>query len=229
MASKIGAPRLSITIAKEARREFTIISLLTLSTLIAALLLHQPFWVSLATILGFVWIGLALFFRDPGRTILREDDLFYSPADGKVVVVERVYEPIFLQREALRIAIFMSIADVHVNRTPGKGSVIFTRHVPGKFIQAFRPEAAIENEHNLIGMEQGSDRILIKQIAGILARRIVCSVQADDKLEVGDRIGMIKFGSRVEIYLPADCQVLIQPDDSVRAGITPVARSRNID
>jgi phosphatidylserine decarboxylase len=229
MVNNMDAPRSSITIAKEARREFTVISLLSLSALITALILRNALWVSLAAIIGIIWVGLALFFRDPARTIQREDNLHYAPADGKVVVVERVHEPIFLQCTALRIAIFMSISDVHVNRSPGKGVVIFTRHVPGKFIQAFRPEAAIENEHNLIGIEHGSDRILIKQIAGILARRIVCSVQADDKLEAGDRIGMIKFGSRVELFLPADCQALIQPGDIVRAGITPVVRSRYID
>lgn len=218
-----------MTIAKEARREFTIVSLLTLSALITALILRQALWGSLAAILGFAWVGLALFFRDPSRTIQREGGLYYAPADGKVVIVEQAHEPVFLQSEALRIAIFMSISDVHVNRTPREGVVIFTRHVPGKFIQAFRPEAAHENEHNLIGVENGNDRFLIKQIAGILARRIVCSVRPDDELNAGDRIGMIKFGSRVELYLPSDCQALIQPGDIVRAGITPVARSRDVD
>ncbi len=229
MAYKKDTPRSSMTIAKEARREFTIVSLLTLSALITALILRQTFWVSLATLLGIVWVGLAIFFRDPARAIPREDGLYYAPADGKVVVVEQVNEPVFLQREALRIAIFMSIADVHVNRTPGKGVVIFTRHIPGKFIQAFRPEAALENEHNLIGIEHGRVRILIKQTAGILARRIVCSVRPDDELEAGDRIGMIKFGSRIELYLPTECLALIQPGDIVRAGITPVARNSNVD
>ncbi len=225
MADKKGAPRFSVTIAKEARREFVIVSLLSLAALIAALILRHAFWVSLATLLGTLWVGLALFFRDPARVIPRKDGHYYAPADGKVVVVERVNEPVFLQRQALRIAIFMSITDVHVNRTPGKGVVIFTRHVPGKFIQAFRPEASLDNEQNLIGIEHGRDRFLIKQIAGILARRIVCSIRPDDELEAGDRIGMIKFGSRVELYLPADCQALIQTGDIVRAGSTPVARS----
>ncbi|MEE8121675.1 MAG: phosphatidylserine decarboxylase [Anaerolineales bacterium] len=229
MAHKKETPRSSMVIAKEARREFTIVSLLTLSALISAIIFPQAFWIPLATILGIVWVGLAMFFRDPTRAIPRKDGLYFAPADGKVVVVERVNEPIFLQREALRIAIFMSITDVHVNRTPRKGMVIFTRHVPGKFIQAFRPEAAVENEHNLIGIEHGRDRFLIKQIAGILARRIVCSVRPDDELEAGDRIGMIKFGSRVELFLPTDCQALIQPGDVVRAGLTPVARNSNVD
>lgn len=229
MVNKKNAQLFSMRIAKEARREFVIVSLLTLAALIAALILRQAFWVSLAAILSFVWVGLAIFFRDPARAIHREGGMYYAPADGKVVVVERVNEPIFLQDEALRIAIFMSISDVHVNRTPVKGVVIFTRHVSGKFIQAFRPEAAFENEHNLIGIEHGRDRILIKQIAGILARRIVCSIRPDDELEAGDRIGMIKFGSRVELYLPTDCQALIQPGDVVRAGITPVARSSDVD
>ncbi len=229
MAHKKETPRSSMVIAKEARREFTIVSLLTILALISAIIFHQAFWISLTIILGIVWGGLAMFFRDPARAIPRKNGLYFAPADGKVVVVERVNEPIFLQREALRIAIFMSITDVHVNRTPGKGKVIFTRHVPGKFIQAFRPEAALENEHNLIGIEHGRDRFLIKQIAGILARRIVCSVRSDDELEAGDRIGMIKFGSRVELFLPTDCQALIQPGDVVRAGLTPVARNSNVD
>ncbi len=229
MANKKNAQLFSMRIAKEARREFVIVSLLTLAALIAALILRHAFWVSLATLLGIVWVGLGLFFRDPARSIPCDDGLYFAPADGKVVVVERVDEPIFLHCLALRIAIFMSISDVHVNRTPVKGVVIFTRHVPGKFIQAFRPEAAFENEHNLIGIEHGRDRILIKQIAGILARRIVCSIRPDDELEAGDRIGMIKFGSRVELYLPADCQALIQTGDIVRAGITPVARSSDVD
>lgn len=229
MVNKMDGPQPTMTIAKEARREFTIVSLLTLSALIAALILRQAFWVSLATLSGLVWVGLAIFFRDPARVIPREDGVYYAPADGKVFVVEQAHEPVFLQRDALRIAIFMSISDVHVNRTPGKGIVLFTRHVPGKFVQAFRPEAAHENEHNLIGVEHGRDRFLIKQIAGILARRIVCSVRPDDELNAGDRIGMIKFGSRVELYLPTDCQALVQPGDIVRAGITAVARSRDVD
>jgi len=228
MANKMDGPQPAMTIAKEARREFIIVSLLALSALIAALILRQALWSSLAAILGFVWVGLALFFRDPSRTIQREDSHYYAPADGKVVVVEQAHEPVFLQSEALRIAIFMSISDVHVNRTPGKGIVLFTHHVPGKFVQAFRPEAAHENEHNLIGVEYGRDRFLIKQIAGILARRIVCSVRPDDELNAGDRIGMIKFGSRVELFLPSDCQALVQPGDIVRAGITPVARSSDV-
>lgn len=228
MAGKSSSSRSPMMIAKEARREFTFVSLIALLALITALIHREPFWITLAALLAIVWIGSAIFFRDPARVIPRKVGHYYAPADGRVVVVERVDEPVFLKRDALRIAIFMSIADVHVNRSPGKGVVIFTQHIPGKFLQAFRSEAAIENEQNLIGIEQSRERILIKQIAGILARRIVCSVHPNDKLEAGDRIGMIKFGSRVELYLPADSQALIQTGDIVRAGITPVATSRNI-
>jgi phosphatidylserine decarboxylase len=118
----------------------------------------------------------------------------------------------------------MSLLNVHVNRAPVEGRVALVRHVPGRFLQAFRPEASDVNEHNLIGLESCQGRVLVKQVAGILARRIVCWVQISQEMHAGERLGVIKFGSRVELYLPLDVEPVVQVGDRVRAGVTVVAR-----
>jgi phosphatidylserine decarboxylase len=180
----------------------------------------------LVSALGLVWLGLLFFFRDPERPVPSEVGAYLSPADGKVVSVEPVEEPLFLGDRAVKVAIFLSLFDVHVNRAPVAGVVEFTRHVPGKFLQAFRPEASLANEHNLIGIADGEQRILIKQIAGILARRVVCRVDPGDRLAAGERLGMIKFGSRVEVFLPMASEVLVAVGDRVRGGKSVIARRR---
>lgn len=167
---------------------------------------------------------LLYFFRDPQRTPPADEGLFLAPADGQVVEVGRVHEPRFLQGEGLKIGIFMSLLDVHVNRAPVEGQVALTEHVPGQFLQAFRPEAAEVNEHNLVGLESRYGRILVRQIAGILARRVVCWVGIDQRLQAGERLGVIKFGSRVEVYLPPGVEAVVRVGDRTRAGVTAVAR-----
>ena len=132
------------------------------------------------------------FFRDPERVSPVSDRLFLGPADGRVMAVERIREPLFLQGEALKISIFMSLLDVHVNRAPIDGRVVFVQHVPGQFLQAFRPEASELNEHNLIGLDSRYGNVLVRQVAGIMARRVVCWVQPDQRLAMGERLGVIK-------------------------------------
>ena len=117
----------------------------------------------------------------------------------------------------------MSLTNVHVNRAPVAGEVLLSRHVPGKFLQAFREQASEANEHHLIGILEGSNRILIKQIAGILARRVVCRVQAGDHIDAGERLGIIKFGSRVEIFMPPQSTVKVQIGEQVKAGESIIA------
>jgi phosphatidylserine decarboxylase len=124
----------------------------------------------------------------------------------------------------VKISVFMSLFNVHVNRAPVEGRVALVRHVPGRFLQAFRPEASDVNEHNLIGLESRQGRVLVKQVAGILARRIVCWVQISQEMHAGERLGVIKFGSRVELYLPPGAEPVVQVGDRVRAGVTVVAR-----
>jgi phosphatidylserine decarboxylase len=214
---------LYLPLAREARTEF---ALATLGLLGAAMLLAVvPSWAAggLLAVLAGLWLLVSFFSRDPRREPASTPGVYLSPADGKVMALEAVHEPHFLGGPALRVAVFMSFLDVHVNRSPSEGTVRLIRHTPGEFLQAFRPEAAERNENNLIGLEHGPLRILVKQVAGILARRIVCSVQAGEHLQAGQRLGMIKLGSRVEVFLPAGSRPLVQVGDRVRAGLTPLA------
>ena len=186
-------------------------------------------WPSLPTFLlmvplTLVFCILVYFFRDPERISPVSDGLFLGPADGRVMAVERVHEPLFLEGEALRISIFMSLLDVHVNRAPIDGRVVFVQHVPGQFLQAFRPEASELNEHNLIGLDSRYGNVLVRQVAGIMARRVVCWVQPDQRLGMGERLGVIKFDSRVDLFLPPEAEPIVQVEDRVRAGVTVVAQ-----
>jgi len=179
---------------------------------------------TLAGLLAALFALLLYFFRDPERTPPVGEGLFLAPADGRVVEMQRVYEPRFLREEALKISIFMSLLDVHVNRTPVEGQVALVEHVPGRFLQAFRPEASEANEHNLIGLESQYGKILVRQVAGILARRVVCWVQPGQSLQAGERLGVIKFGSRVDLYLPPGAEPIVQVGDRACAGVTAIAR-----
>jgi len=171
-----------------------------------------------------LWILVLYFFRDPERVIPTGDELILSPADGEVLAIENVDEPLFLQKRASRISIFMSIWDVHVNRSPVAGEVQLVRHVPGKFVQAFRPEASEVNEHNLLGIQAGERRVLVKQIAGILARRCVSYARVGEYLSRGQRFGLIRFSSRVDVFLPTDARVRVQLGDRVLGGYSVLAQ-----
>jgi phosphatidylserine decarboxylase len=192
---------------------------------VAAATIWPRLYIILPAVLLVVVCGvLVYFFRDPRRTPLETEDVFLSPADGRVMEIRQVLETCFVEGLTLKIGIFMSLLDVHVNRAPVEGRVALVEHVPGQFRQAFRPEAAEVNEHNLIGLETRYGRILVNQIAGIMARRIVCWVTPGQELEAGQRLGVIKFGSRVEIYLPPDAAAAVAMGDQVYAGTTILAR-----
>jgi phosphatidylserine decarboxylase len=171
-----------------------------------------------------LWGIVLYFFRDPERVFPAGKEFILSPADGQVVAIGRVDEPLFIQGPAVRISIFMSIWDVHVNRSPVSGEVKLIRHVPGKFLQAFRPEASDVNEHNLLGIQEKDRRVLVKQIAGILARRCVSFATVGEHLERGQRFGLIRFSSRVDIFLPPDVQINVQVGNSVRGGSSILAQ-----
>jgi phosphatidylserine decarboxylase len=164
------------------------------------------------------------FFRDPERTTPTGEGLILAPADGQVVAVEQTHEPRFLRGESLKISIFMSLFDVHVNRAPAEGQVALVEHFPGQFLPAYRSEASEANEHNLIGLEGPFGRILVRQVAGIMARRIVCWVHPGQKLRAGERLGLIKFGSRVDLYLPPGAVPGVLVGDRTHAGLTRIAR-----
>lgn len=168
--------------------------------------------------------GLLYFLRDPGRRPPQGGGLMLSPADGRVLSIETCEEPRLHQGPCRKVTIFMSLSDVHVNRAPIDAQVVYTEHQPGKFLRAFTPEASRENERNDIALQGAHSRVLVRQIAGILARRIVCGVEPGERVARGDRLGMIKLGSRVEAYLPMECEILVSPGEKVRAGLTPIAR-----
>lgn len=177
---------------------------------------------------AFVWFPIAVwtivFFRDPVRTGERGPDVFISPADGKVVDVREVAENDFIGGPARRVCIFMNVFDCHVNRYPIDGTVAYRHYRPGTFLNAADERASLQNEQSSIGLETKHGRILLRQIAGLIARRIITDHGVDTPARQGERLGMIRFGSRVDIYLPLDATVAVQVGDRPRAGETVVAR-----
>lgn len=169
----------------------------------------------------------AAFFRDPLRPLPTDDGCFYSAADGQVLRVDEVDEPRFIGGRALRIATFLSLLDVHINRTPVSGTVRYIEHVPGGFRAAWDNDADTANERNYIGLETAYGPVLIVQIAGLVARRIVCRVGPSDTVRAGEQVGLIKFGSRTDVLVPADrARSLITAGRQVHAGETPLGAWR---
>ena len=186
-------------------------------------------WPSLAMFfLGFL---LVCFFRDPDRSVPSDDRVLVAPADGRVTDVCEVADGVeFLTGPAVRIGIFLSVFDVHMNRSPCAGRVSYTKSHPGRCHNALSWELACrENQAHSLGLDcpdHPACRVLVKQITGAIARRIVCAVGLGDSLCIGERFGMIKFGSRTELYIPADdsAVILVAPGDVVRAGVTVMVR-----
>lgn len=164
------------------------------------------------------------FFRDPRRRVPAEAGLVVSPADGTVVEISDCEETEFLKRPCAKIGIFLSVFDVHVNRSPCDGPVTASAYRPGKFLDARHPDCGPENERQSI--QVGS--MVVKQVAGLIARRIVCEAKPGDTLKRGERFGMIKFGSRTELYIPKDQveEIRVRLKDKVKGGETVVARTR---
>ncbi len=171
-----------------------------------------------------LWLFILWFFRDPNRTPLVEDGLLVSPGDGEVVEIMREPEKRYLNDDTIRISIFLSVTDVHVQRVPISGRVTLVEHRPGQFLQAFRPEASEVNESIAMITESEYGRVLTKQIAGILARRCVNHAQVGDWLSTGQRFGLIKFSSRVDLFLPPSAELIVRVGDKVYGGLTPIAR-----
>jgi phosphatidylserine decarboxylase len=164
------------------------------------------------------------FFRDPERTVPTAPGLIVAPADGRIIKVARVRDERFLNAEATLVSIFMSPLNVHVNRVPAAGRVIDIRYNAGKYLRAFADKASLENEQNAVLMEdEQGRRLCFVQIAGFVARRIVCRLRVDMRVERGQRCGMIMFGSRADVYLPAAARVHVAVGDRARGGETVIA------
>jgi len=177
----------------------------------------------LAAVPAALWAFLLWFFRDPERVAPEGEGKLLSPADGRVADVATVREEEFLHADALRVGIFMSVFNVHVNRAPASGRVAYRGYRRGKFHNAMGAAASRENECSLVGIELADGtRVLVKQIAGLIARRIVCKCRVGDDLRRGERFGMVKFGSRLEVFVPASVpfRLDVAVGDRVRAGAT---------
>ncbi|MCA9933479.1 MAG: phosphatidylserine decarboxylase family protein [Anaerolineales bacterium] len=171
-----------------------------------------------------IWLLILYFFRDPNRQTDAKPGLVVSPADGEIVAIIRERENRYLNADTIRISIFLSVTNVHVQRSPLNGRVTLVDHQPGKFLQAFRPEASDINEYIAMIIDTPYGPLLVKQIAGILARRCVNPMQIGDTLQTGQRFGLIRFGSRVDIFLPPNAQLLARIGDTVHGGLTPLAQ-----
>jgi phosphatidylserine decarboxylase len=178
------------------------------------------------TVLGVVSAAFfSYFFRDPERVIPADPEAIISPADGKVVIVDQVREDRFLQGQTRRVAIFMNVFDVHVNRAPMAGAVTDQVHRPGSYLNASRQEAGWQNEQLAMVLEgEGGRRALVVQIAGLLARRIISYVQPGERLAKGERFGLICFGSRVDLYLPPEVDITVKVGDRVKAGSSIIGK-----
>ena len=182
-------------------------------------------WSVVAAVLSLVAIWLVVFFRDPARVGPRGDAVVIAPADGKIVGVVEADEPMYLKTRALRVSIFMSVFDVHVNRYPVSGTIELAHYNPGKFLHAAREKASLDNEQASVGLRGRRGPVLVRQIAGSIARRIVTDGKVGDAVTQGARLGMIRFGSRVDVFLPvtARAAIRVRPGDRVAAGATVLA------
>lgn len=188
------------------------------------LYLTSWFWPVLAVSMVFFLIILQ-FFRNPIREIPDlKDDLVYAPADGKVVVIEQTIESEYFKDQRRQLSIFMSPVNVHVNRSPVSGQVKYYRYHPGKYLVAWHPKSSTENERTTTVIETGDTEILMRQIAGALAKRIKNYLSVGQEVEQGVDIGFIKFGSRVDIFLPLDAEVLVELNQQVKGNDTVIAR-----
>ncbi|PZF72169.1 phosphatidylserine decarboxylase family protein [Taibaiella soli] len=171
-----------------------------------------------------LWFWIVWFFRIPNRTFTKGDNLVIAPADGKVVVIEETFEPEYFKDQRLQVSIFMSPLNVHVNRTPIEGEVKYFKYHPGKYLVAWHPKSSTENERTTVVVGNQKTTLLMRQIAGALARRICWYVKEGDKLKQNDEFGFIRFGSRVDIYFPVGTKIDVKIGDTVQGGMTVLAR-----
>jgi phosphatidylserine decarboxylase len=177
-----------------------------------------PFWI--------IAVFVLQFFRDPPRDIPSVDNAILAPADGRIVAVEKLLDP-YLKRDAVKVSVFMNVFNVHSNRSPVDGKVRDKWYSPGKFINADLPKASLENERNALWIttDNGAD-VTCVQVAGLIAKRILCSAKPGDHLTRGQRFGFIRFGSRVDVYLPTNTKINVNIGDKVHATSTILAELR---
>ena len=208
-------------ITKYGLNTFLISALFSIGLIILSFFISSP-WVKYPLlILGIAFLAFNLnFFRDPERTPPNDKNVIVSPADGKVVIIKNVYEKRFLDQEAIQVSIFMSPLNVHVNRIPIDGSIDYLNYVKGDYLVAFHEKADLRNERSEIGITSRYGKMLFTQVAGFIARRIVFNLRLGDLVSIGNRFGMIKFGSRSDIIVPKNWKLKVKLGETVTAGET---------
>ncbi|MFN7118950.1 MAG: phosphatidylserine decarboxylase family protein [Saprospiraceae bacterium] len=203
---------------------FSTVVVLTILNVVVAFL--APVLASIVLVLSIVVFLLVLqFFRNPKRLLQQTDDhLVYAPADGKVVVIETAEEPEYFKEKRLMISIFMSPVNVHCNRNPVSGIVKYKQYHPGKYLVAWHPKSSTENERTTVVIDNGSAEVLVRQIAGAVARRIKNYLQVGQQVTQGSEMGFIKFGSRVDLFLPLDAKVAVKIGQTVRGNVDVIAQ-----
>ena len=189
-----------------------------------------PFFVFIGIFFAILSIYIFYFFRDPNR-IIPLDDFIVSPADGTITYIGETNNPLDIEKNNevyTKVSIFLSIFDVHVNRMPIEGTIKEIKYIPGKFINATLDKSSEQNEKNIIKISNGTYNYFVVQIAGLIARRIVCNVNKNQDLKKGERIGIIKFGSRVDLYLPKSNKILVSKGQKVIGGETIISNPKNI-
>lgn len=206
---------------------------IALTTLLVGLLNLSIFWfwgsslMWLCSLILIITVGLWLFiisfFRIPTRQYTRGDDKVVSPCDGKVVVIEETTDPEYFKDKRIQVSIFMSPANVHVNRNPVSGDVLYSQYHKGKYLVAWNPKSSTENERHSVVIKTGNTEILVKQIAGALAKRIVNYLHVGEQVKQADEMGFIKFGSRVDLLLPVGTKINVSLNEVVKGGVSIIA------
>lgn len=214
-------------------------SIVVTTLLVAAVAVGVNYFFSVQTFYHYlIYIALMLllllvvrFFRLPYRELVQNTDIVLCPADGTIVAIEEVFVDEFFNDKRIQVSVFMSPNNVHVNRYPVSGKIVYTNYWPGSFLVAWHPKSSTENERNTVVVEHNVyGSIMIRQIAGALARRIVCYSKQDERIEQGRELGFIKFGSRVDLFLPLDADIKVALEQKVKGGITTIAKlgSKNL-
>lgn len=200
------------------------VAILSFLLIVIGIFLANPYLKYLLILIGVLIFAFTVnFFRDPERKTPEGKNLIISPADGKVISIIKMFDPEYLQSESYRIAIFMSPLNVHVNRIPITGKVEYLKYYPGKYLVAFEEKSSENNERMSIGIKSEFGKIRFTQIAGFVARRIVNELKEGQEVKAGERFGMIKFGSRVDVYIPLNAKIKITENQKVYAGQTILA------
>jgi phosphatidylserine decarboxylase len=208
--------------SKECLRIIIISLILTIFLFLLSVLTRSKIISGITVLSLAITLFIAFFFRDPKRKITQDENIILAPADGKIVELLPFSENNFINSSGTKISIFLSLWDVHINRNPISGTVKYSKYTSGRFNPAYKEKATSENEQNELGLENEKIKLVLKQIAGTVARRIVCRIKEGDKIMAGQRFGMIKFGSRVELFLPEKVKILVKLGQKVKAGETVI-------